>query len=283
MAKKEITKQEHTILLLLLIFRFVNSKQLQELFKHKDHRRINSWIKDLELKGYLVREYKPRFGYLNKPAVCYLTAKGRAYLKEVYDYSNTAYVKRLARDKKASTSFKVKCQLVVDCYLAFMKSNSIFVVDYLVEVLKTGKFREASNNATEFFTPACFPPFVLLTTMKPDAYIRKRSKKGITRGLIYIIDAYVPRFLLRYLVKHIFEAFDEEEWEDERSLSLQIYFICPNHVIITYLRKLLPSFLEEFYSKSPLLIYLVTRNELYRLKRGEVEQMKRIILSSRDY
>ena len=39
MATKEITNKEHVIIVLLLIFRFVNSKQIQEFLGHTDHRR----------------------------------------------------------------------------------------------------------------------------------------------------------------------------------------------------------------------------------------------------
>lgn len=55
MAKKLLTKIQQTILTLLFTFRFINSKQIQQFLQHKDHKRINSWLKDLEEKGYIVR------------------------------------------------------------------------------------------------------------------------------------------------------------------------------------------------------------------------------------
>ncbi len=50
MAKKIVTKKQEEILQLLYIFRFLNSRQVQEFLGHKDHRRINSWLKDLVKK-----------------------------------------------------------------------------------------------------------------------------------------------------------------------------------------------------------------------------------------
>ena len=52
---KLITKKQETILTLIFTFRFINSKQIQEFLQHKDHRRINSWLKDLTEKEYVER------------------------------------------------------------------------------------------------------------------------------------------------------------------------------------------------------------------------------------
>jgi hypothetical protein len=47
-----ITKKQKILLTIVFTFRFINSKQIQQLLNHKDHRRINSWLKDLTEKGY---------------------------------------------------------------------------------------------------------------------------------------------------------------------------------------------------------------------------------------
>lgn len=86
MSKKIITNKQKIILILLYIFRFVNSKQIQQFMNHKDHRRINSWLKELVEKQYIERDFKPVFGTLTKPAVFNLSGKGRKYMKEIYDY-----------------------------------------------------------------------------------------------------------------------------------------------------------------------------------------------------
>ncbi len=82
MAKKIVTNKQQLILVILLTFRFVNSKQVQEFLCHKDHRRINSWRKDLTERGYVRRDFNPIFGTLTKPAVYSLTASGRTHLKK---------------------------------------------------------------------------------------------------------------------------------------------------------------------------------------------------------
>lgn len=293
MAKKIISNKEQVILLLLLIFRFVNSKQIQRFLGHKDHRRINSWLKDLVEKGYVERDFKPIFGTLTKPAVYYLTAKGRAHLKQSYAYHFPKYLQRIARDAKASKSFRIRCQLIADWYLAIppgsltgnKSKTGIDIVDRFVTELTTGDAEEGKiipKKKIQFFTPAFFPSFILLEKIKPDAYLRRKGTKGILHGLLFVIDAYVPRFLLRYTLKHIFDTLDEENWSDESTHSLHVYLLCPNNQIIIYLRRLIPNYMEQYYGKE-LVFHLETRNELSKKLRDPNYSIKRIDIASTDY
>lgn len=300
MTKKIITSREHVILLLLLIFRFINSKQLQEYLKHKDHRRINSWLKDLMEKGYIERIFQPIFGQLTKPAVYFLTAKGRTYFKRSYRYHFPQYLKRISRDYKVSKAFRIRCQIIADWYITLFynceKTNekndnhlkrqiNIDIVNNLITQLTTDSDKEEKVplNILQFFTPAYYPLFPLLEKVKPDSYLRKRTTQGIDHGLLFVLDAYIPRFLLRYTLKRIFDSLDEENWENDTVHSLQIFYLCPNNQIIIYLRRLLPSYLEKYYGGKPLSFHLGTRNQMYNWKNGKTEKMKWIILSSSDY
>jgi len=292
MTKKIITNKQHVILLILLTFRFVNSKQLQQFLGHKDHRRINSWLKDLVGKQYIERDFKPVFGVLTKPAVYFLTAKGRSHLRNSYTYHFPKYLKRIARDAKASKSFRIRCQIIADWYLTLFPNQSetgktktgIAIIDYLVTELTTDRGEKAEKipmNTRQFFTPAYFPPFILLEKIKPDAYLRKKTTKGIMHGLLFVVDAYVPRFLLRYTLKHIFETLDEESWDEESINSLHVYLLCPNNKIIVYLRRSLPTFMERYYGKE-LLFHLGTRNQLYKNQQNVTTSIDWISISSTD-
>ncbi|MDE2590302.1 MAG: replication-relaxation family protein, partial [Patescibacteria group bacterium] len=258
MSKKIITNKQKIILTLLYTFRFVNSKQIQELLGHKDHRRINSWLKDLVEKGYIERDFTPVFGTLTKPAIYYLTAKGRKYIKSAYTYHFPKYLKRIARDNKASKAFRIRCQIIVDWYLLLFSpgltmvekdtrkntsesKTGIEILDYLIHELTIGKKEEAQIDTIHFFTPANFPDFILIEKMKPDAYVQRRITNDIIHGFHFVFDAYIPRFLLKYTLKRIFDTLDYEYWEDETINSLHIFFLCPNHQIIIYIQRLLPS------------------------------------------
>jgi hypothetical protein len=301
MAKKDITNKEHIIIVLLLIFRFINSKQIQEFLGHKDHRRINSWLKDLVEKGYIERDFTPIYGTLTKPAVYTLSVKGRKYTRQSYVYHFPAYLKRISRDAKASKSFRIRCQIIADWYLTLFPpshpserasvtvqkgtSTGVSIADVFVHELTTDSGNTEEKipmNKLQFFTPAYFPSFILLEKIKPDSYLRKRTVKGVTHGLLFVLDAYIPRLLLRYKMKHIFEMLDEENWEDDTIQALHVYVLCPNHAIIIYLQRLLRSYFENYYGGKELLFFFMTRNALYDRKYGKTDRMKWVTVSSTD-
>jgi len=302
MAKKVITKKEHIVIVLLFVFRFVNSKQMQQFLGHRDHRRINSWLKDLVEKGYIERDFTPIYGTLTKPAVYNLAVKGRHFIRHVYPYYFPNYLKRIARDSKTSKSFRIRCQIIADWYLTLFppqqrservpisirratRATGIAIVDSLITELTTDRGdteEKIPMNTLQFFTPAYFPRFILLEKIKPDAYLRRRTPKGVTHGLLFVLDAYIPRLLLRYKVKHVFEVLDEEHWEDETIQALHVYMLCPNHAIIIYLKRLLRSFFENYYGSKDLVFFLASRNELYDRKQGKTDRMKWNTISSTD-
>ncbi len=272
MPRKTITNKQHTILTLLLTFRFLNSKQVQEFLSHKDHKRINAWLKDLVEKGYIERDFKPVFGTLTKPAVFNLSSEGRKHMKQSYAYYFPKYLKRISRDNNVSKGFRIKCQIIADWYLTLFPGEhkkGIAVVDSLLKILTTGKDEGEENmpfNTLEFFTPSYFPSFVLLDKIKPDAYIRIKTKAGISHGLLFVIDAYVPRLMLQYLLKKIFTVLEEIYWEDDAIDTLQVYILCPNNMVIIYLQRIIKSFFQKYYGGKELIFKFATRNQLYKRK-----------------
>jgi hypothetical protein len=290
MSKKIITNKQNIILTLIYIFRFLNSKQIQEFLNHKDHRRINSWLKDLTDKGYLERDFKPVYGILTKPAVFNLTAAGRTYIRNIYQYSFPKYLKKISRDKKSSKGFRIKCQILADWYLELNQDNSIEkkggennnkksktginILDLVANQLTVYEVPDKIPlNTVQFFTSAFYPDFVLLKSLKQDAYIRRRTTKGINHGILFVLDAYIPRFLLRYTLQRIFDNLNDEPWEDESINNIQFYFLCPNNQIIIYMRKLLPSHLQNYYGSKVVKFNFATRNLLYKKKSGKIDQI----------
>lgn len=289
MSKKIITKKQATIITLIYTFRFINSKQIQQFLGHKDHRRINSWLKDLVEKQYLERDFTPVYGTLTKPAVYFLTAKGRKHLKSSYRYHFPKYLKRISRDKEASKSFRIKCQIIGDWYLMLFpqeKGKRIPILENLVKELTTDIEEEKKKipiNTLEFFTPSYYPNFVLLEKIKSDAYVRKKTTKGITHGLLFVLDAYIPKVMLLYFLKKIFSVLDEEYWETDDIVSLHLYILCPNNMVIIYLRRLLKSFLERYYGGKEILFHFATRNQLYNRKKYNTGETGWLRVSSKKY
>ena len=280
MAKKIITKKQEIILSLILTFRFVNSKQIQQFLEHKDHRRINAWLKDLAQKGFIVREYKRIFGTLTKPAVCFLTTQGRAYIRDTLCFFDIDYLNRLRGDKDRSKSFKIRCQLIADFYLILFAGKEEELLISLEEYIEEGVTLKTTSS--QFFTPAFYSelPFILLPHLKPDAYVYKETTKGISHNCIFVLDAYVSRLILQYTLKNIFQALDEEVWEKDDILSLELYLICPNNMVIVYLRRLLKSFMQRYYGSKPLLFHFATRNQLYKKQKEPSSRIGWITVSS---
>jgi hypothetical protein len=283
MSKKIITKKQQTLLTLLYVFRFLNSKQIQQFLQHKDHRRINSWLKDLKEKEYLKRDFSPIYGILTKPAVYHLSVKGRAYIRNTYEDASIAYLRRLGEDTKRSKGFRIKCQLIADCYLILSEDSVNEFPSLTQKWLKDGVILK--YNKFQFLTAAFYEEldFALLSPLKPDMYGHIEDKKGKTHALLYVVDAYVPRLMLRYMIKKIFTVLDEEYWEEDDVTSLHIYFLCPSNMVIIYLKRLLTPLLESYYGNTPLHFLFATRNQLYKRQREHLKVTGWSIVSSTDY
>src|SRR5579859_1360954 len=111
-----LTKRQEEILVLIYRFRFINIKQLQRYFKHKDARRINTWLRDLVAKKYLGRIYSHKLLENTKPAIYYLMNNGIIWIR--YDvgatYANSGqleirHIKKFYQDRKASEAFINHC------------------------------------------------------------------------------------------------------------------------------------------------------------------------------
>ncbi|GEM_PF-5757991 len=283
MSKKIITNKQNTILTLLLTFRFLNSKQIQQFLSHKDHRRINGWLKDLTDKGYIDRDFTPIYGILTKPAVFNLSSIGRKYIRDNYQDVSMKYLGKLREDKDRSKSFRVKCQIVADLYLAHYPDKVDKFIEKMKEHLTDGLILEDNKNG-QFFTSAFYEvleEIIPILKLKPDAYMYDKTKEGITHCAFYVLDAYVPRLMLQYFLKNIFTTLDEEYWEEDDIESLQIYVLCPNNMVIIYLRRLLKSFLERYYGKL-LIFHFATRNQLSKRIKTKSGKTGWITVSSED-
>lgn len=262
----KITKKQQTILTILFTFRFINSKQIQQLLNHKDHRRINSWLKDLVEKEYIERDFQPVFGTLTKPAVYFLSVKGRDFIRKTY-FVDDIYLARLREDRKRSKAFRIRCQIVADCFLLLFPDQVTEYIKVIDKWVNQG-ITLVKSKQIQFVTPAFYEDLhsTLTSLLKPDAYGYLKNTEGITHIFFTILDAYIPKMMLRTKIQHIFTTLDEENWEDETISLLQFYIICPNNVLIIYLKRLLPTLLERYSGNTEICFHLATRNQVYKRK-----------------
>jgi hypothetical protein len=277
-----ITKKQQTILTILFTFRFINSKQIQQFLNHKDHRRINSWLKDLVDKEYIERDFQPIFGTLTKPAVYFLSIKGRDFIRKSY-FVDDIYLARLREDKKRSKAFRIRCQIVVDCFLLLFPDQVNEYANVIARWLDQS-FKLVKSKQFQFVTPAFYEDVdcKLTSLLKPDAYGYLKNADGTTHIFFSILDAYIPKMMIRNKIKHIFTTLNEETWEDDEIRSLQFYVVCPNNVIIIYLKRLLPTMIENYSGNIDISFHLATRNQVYKRRDNKTAATGWISISSND-
>jgi len=117
-----ITNKQQEILNLTYKFRFLNRIQIQQLLKHKDRRRINTWLKDLVEKQYLNRIYSNNIGENIKPAIYYASINAIRYYRAIAQ--SNSYLKKLYHDSKRSESFIAGQILIADICLDIIAINN---------------------------------------------------------------------------------------------------------------------------------------------------------------
>lgn len=180
--------------------------------------------------------------------------------------------------------FRIKCQVLADAYLILYKKY-VPTFPQIIEKRLSNEITKRTDSY-EFFTKAFFEDLdsEFLNRLKPDAYCSSVQTKDIANhAMLYILDSYIPRLMLQYVLKRIFTTLDEEAWEDDTIASLGFFFICPNNMIIIYLRRLLPSFLERYYGSTELIFHFATRNQLYKRKKYKTGKTEWITVYSSEY
>ena len=119
-----ITPKQQEILNLLYKHRFLNRTQIQTLLKHKDKRRIITWLKDLREKEYIEWHYDPtNFIAKSQPAIYYLSLNGIRYLRELDIYPSEELRKRYKEPARTKV-FIDRCLLIADCCIALQVKSS---------------------------------------------------------------------------------------------------------------------------------------------------------------
>ncbi len=217
MNRPKITPKQTEILNLLATHRFLSRAQIQQFLGHKDHHRINVWLKDLRQKQYIQWIYSTDFYEKSKPAMYFLDSNGLRYLKQNGSYSG-AEIRQRYGDKNRSKTFIDHCLCVAECCLV-LKHDSNADTQYSF-VTKTEYEKEDSG-------------YAFLEDSKPDLlYTRQmRSAKnpGYTNYLLEIFDSTLPRYRINKRLKNYVKFVSEGSWEAEMDelLPPTILLVCP--------------------------------------------------------
>lgn len=221
----KITDKEKEILDLVFRFRFINRKQIQRLFNHKDPKRINVWLKDLVDKNFLGRIYSHKLLENTKPAIYYLNNNGIVWVKyeKANEFGNDdeielKYIKKYYQDKKASTTYINHCVTLSEFYVQFKEQER-----------KENEGRKKPKLEYRFETKSEMwitrqrelygKDFNEVKNYIPDLYLEKfkdpeGNRMDSTTFFIELFDPKVPRYAIKYKIQQFVELKEEEkEWK----------------------------------------------------------------------
>lgn len=254
-----ITKKQEEILTLICRFRFINRKQLQQYLKHKDARRINTWLRDLVEKKYLGRIYSHKLLENTKPAIYFLNNNGIVWIR--YEKGlELKHLKKFYQDKNASQTFINHSIALFEFYLPLKeaedKSNE--TIEYSVETKTEMWITKQLHNYQDEDVQE-------IKGYLPDLYFEKLKNpynKNITSSTFFIelFDPKMPRYAIKYRIKQYIKLREEGKWNNYSGLDGKfpiIMLIFPNQQRINFHSKYIREQLERSYESEDL-TFLVT-------------------------
>lgn len=231
-----LTTKQTQILKFLYDYRYLTRPQLQILLRHKDKRRIISWLKDLRDKQYIDWKYNADdFIAKTKPANYYLALGGIRYLRATGDYPNTELRKRY-KDKNGTDAFISHCLLIVECCLALQaKSDESRQYTWL---LPSGYL--ADNQMPDYFE--------VLRELKPHLFFTKHEGRTKTHYVVEDIVATLPRYQLRKRLSQYIDLLTND-WASDKPAPIAL-FICPTKADLIYIKRRTKLLLEDIPSQS---------------------------------
>lgn len=221
MTLPDITNKQQEIVRLLYRFRFLNRIQIQTLLNNKDHRNINTWLKDLHTKQYLGRIFDNSFIKNTIPAKYYTSLNAIRYLKQS-DNIDSSILKKYRQEKRRSATFIDKSIFVADIYLKLLNLPVSRGTDF------------------KFYTQQDFPIDAQIRELSPDfAYVYKTGK-GLEHFVGEIFSEKMPRYAVRGRVRKYLEYFEQDEGK-----PTNILFICANDLTQNFIQRYLSRYSRD--------------------------------------
>jgi hypothetical protein len=241
-----LTPQQQAILKLLYTYRFLNRIHIQQLLKHKDKRRIISWLKDLRDKEYVDWHYDATdFIAKSQPGIYYLSLNGIRYLRSLNEYPNEELQKRY-KEPTRTRMFIDRCLLIADCCITLQAKNN----DELRYVCVLRADYVDSNNDYHF-----------LDDIKPHLFFSRQRGKQATNYLLENIESTLPRYQLRKRLKDYVDYLASDWDEDNGSVPI-VLFICPNTADLLYVKRRAKKLIEEDWPDEGLHIRITTLDKV---------------------
>jgi len=202
----KLTDKEKQIINNLYKFRFLTIKHFQKILKHKNHHRINEWLKSLEEKQCVKKIDYPND--VTKPSIFCLDTKARLILKEGKNI-NKNFLKNLYKEKNVSEKFIGHFLSLVDIFL-------------LLESKK-------ENPSINYFAKHQLKNFKYFPDELPDSYISSKKGDKVSRYFLHLFESYTPNWSIRKIVKNYISYFDNNNWQDNTKSNFPtILFVFSN-------------------------------------------------------
>lgn len=220
-----LTTKQQAILKLIYRYRFLNRIQIQTLLKHKDKRRIISWLKDLRDKQYVDWQYNATdFIAKSQPGIYFLSLNGIRYLRSFNEYPSVELRKRY-KEPGRTQAFIDRCLLIADCCITLRaKTNDELQYSWVLPA----DYADTDN------------PYYYLNELKPHLYFEKQQDAIITSYLLESIEPTLSRYQLRKRIKDYVEYLSD--WSDTAPIAL---FICPTVADLLYVKRRSKHLIEE--------------------------------------
>lgn len=219
-----ITTKQQEILKQIYKYRFLNRTQIQALLKHKDKRRIISWLKDLREKQYVGWRYDAtNFISKSQPAIYYLSINGIRYLRETGECPSEGLRKRY-KEPNRTQAFIERCLLIADCCIALqVKSNDQLQYSWTLPADYADPDYEYS----------------FLNGLKPHLRFIKEDSEQTTRYLLEVFDPLMPRYAIRKRIKDYVEYLASGDWQNQTGYDDTpiILIACPTVADLLYAKR----------------------------------------------
>ena len=211
MELPKTTSKELDLLLYLYKFYYLNTNQLQKLFKHKNPQGIQVWLQDLVKNGYIRYRDFDRKKFINntKPAIYTLTRLARKKLRD-NPKCEPSILNRVYQEKSNSLTFVYRQVLLADIFLHMQA--------------QLGK-----DEKLHFSTKANLVGFDYFPKPTPEAYIAIKSPKKTKRYFLYLLEEKIPMKKFEAKIHKLTDYADNNEWAEYSKDRLPSFLIiCPH-------------------------------------------------------
>lgn len=206
LSRKQISKSQLRLLLIIFKFRFVSVEYIGKQLK-KDKSTIYERLFVLEKQGYVHKDYDSTFRLRQRPAIYSLTAKGIKYIRNNGPSISEIALRNMYKNKTAS----------------------LRLIDHSLDVFKLCLLLGSQYPGTfDIFTTSELSAFGDFIKPRPDLYLRRASKRNSKPSYqLEIIESGAMTWILKKRMQAHQSFYEESDSWDDNYPTLML--VCGNN------------------------------------------------------